>query len=169
MAKQFAQHAFQNRGKTFAGFTPDAEEGLRNYTWPGNVRELLNVVERTALVWEGHGPITAKALAITGGGSSSGFANNGAGNGGGTGKLELVKAPLDLQGEDGILSYTELKKRWSDSFEREYLTAILARHQGNVSAAAREAKIDRSNFLRLLRRHQLKAQEYRKVGGSQAA
>ena len=66
--------------------------------------------------------------------------------------------------EDGTIeSYTELKKRWSDSFEREYLVATLNRHGGNVSAAAREAKLDRSNFLRLLRRHGLRAQEYRKV------
>ena len=54
-----------------------------------------------------------------------------------------------------------LKKKWSDSFEREYLIASLAKHHGNVSAAARDAKLDRSNFLRLLRRHGLKAQPYR--------
>jgi transcriptional regulator of acetoin/glycerol metabolism len=58
-------------------------------------------------------------------------------------------------------SYTDLKKRWSDSFEREYLVSTLNKHHGNVSAAARESKLDRSNFLRLLRRHGLKAQEYR--------
>lgn len=67
---------------------------------------------------------------------------------------------LDLQ--DPIESYTKLKKRWSFSFEREYLVAILNRHDGNVSAAAREANIDRSNFLRLLRRHRMTAQEFRK-------
>jgi len=59
-------------------------------------------------------------------------------------------------------SYTTLKKRWSFLFEREYLVAILNRHDGNVSAAAREAHLDRSNFLRLLRRHRMTAQEFRK-------
>jgi DNA-binding NtrC family response regulator len=57
--------------------------------------------------------------------------------------------------------YMDMKKKWIDAFEREYLTGILERHQGNVSASAREAKLDRSNFLRLLRRHGLKAQVFR--------
>ncbi len=164
MSQQFADRAFKARGKTFAGFTPDAEEALRTFTWPGNVRELLNVIERTALVWEGNGPITLKALSIPTGGGTGGFGGTGTGgfNGGGP-KLELVKSPLDLQGEGGSVSYTDLKKKWTDSFEREYLVSILARHRGNVSAAARDARLDRSNFLRLLRRHSLKAQEYRKV------
>jgi len=158
MAIQFAERSFKGRGKTFAGFTPDAEESLRSYGWPGNVRELLNVIERTALIWEGNGAITPDAMALprtqTG---ASPF-----GGGGGGGKLELVRSPLESQIQSGE-SYSDLKKRWADSFEREYLLSTLARTGGNVSAAAREAKIDRSNFLRLLRRHNLRAQEYRKV------
>jgi transcriptional regulator of acetoin/glycerol metabolism len=59
--------------------------------------------------------------------------------------------------------YTSLKKEWCDSFEKQFLVTTLNRNGGNVSAAAREAKLDRSNFLRLLRRHGLKAQEYRKA------
>jgi DNA-binding NtrC family response regulator len=151
MAIQFAERAFGARGKRFAGFTTEAESGLTSYAWPGNVRELLNVIERTALIFEGTGQVTLKALTIPAGGV--GVGGNGA-------KLELVKSPYDLAGGEGG-SYTELKKKWSDSFEKEYLVATLARHHGNVSAAAREAKLDRSNFLRLLRRHGLRAQEYR--------
>lgn len=60
-------------------------------------------------------------------------------------------------------SYTDLKKKWCDSFERQYLITLLHKTEGNVSAAAREAKLDRSNFLRLLRRHGLKSNEYRKA------
>jgi len=58
-------------------------------------------------------------------------------------------------------SYTVLKKKWSEAFEKEYLTNVLAKHQGNVTAASREAAVDRSNFLRLLRRHQIDASVYR--------
>ena len=61
----------------------------------------------------------------------------------------------------------EMKKQWVDAFEKEYLVNTLTRHDGNVSAAAREAKLDRSNFLRLLRRHGVKAQDFRKVGGEE--
>jgi transcriptional regulator with GAF, ATPase, and Fis domain len=158
MAKQFTERAFQARGKTFGGFTPESEEALRQYGWPGNVRELLNVVERAALVYQGGGTVSPRDLALPGGGSARPASN------GHAGKIEMVStSPLgaDALGGGG---YMDLKKKWGDAFEREYLIGALARHAGNVSAAAREAKIDRSNFLRLLRRHGLKAQDYRKVG-----
>lgn len=81
--------------------------------------------------------------------------------------------PLDNksenEGENATLSYTELKRRWSDDFEKDYLVNALARHEGNVSAAAREAKLDRSNFLRLLRRHHINAEAYRKTAAKIAA
>jgi DNA-binding NtrC family response regulator len=157
MATQFAERAFRSRGKTFGGFSPEAEEAFRGYTWPGNVRELLNVVERTALVWEGNGPLSAKALSLPiapGGAAAHNLYAP---------RLEAVTSPFQPASAAGVESYTDLKKKWSDQFEREYLVSVLNRHGGNVSAAAREAKLDRSNFLRLLRRHQLSAQEYRKV------
>ena len=154
MAKQFAERAFQSRAKNFGGFTPDAEEAMSNYNWPGNVRELLNVVERTALIWEGTGPITPTTLGLpasSSGGSSVGRTPN----------LTVVEG-----GEDA--TYTELKKKWCDSFEREFLLHALERTRGNVSAAARLAKLDRSNFLRLLRRHGIVAEQFR-AGGAKPA
>jgi len=56
-----------------------------------------------------------------------------------------------------------MKKKWSEVFEREYLMSVLNRTQGNVTAAAKESGIDRSNFLRLLRRHGIHAESFRNV------
>jgi DNA-binding NtrC family response regulator len=156
MSNQFAERAFQARNKVFSGFSLEAQDGLRQYSWPGNVRELLNVIERAALTWTGSGTISLKALSIPRDTTSSG---------GGTTRPRLEIMSNTAMGEGSEAgTYTELKKKWSDSFEREYLISTLSRNGGNVSAAAREAKLDRSNFLRLLRRHELKAQEYRKPG-----
>lgn len=41
------------------GFSPPAQDALRDYRWPGNVRELRNVVERAVYRWERDGPIEA--------------------------------------------------------------------------------------------------------------
>jgi DNA-binding NtrC family response regulator len=161
MAKTFAERAYQSRGKAFGGFTPDAENALQSYNWPGNVRELLNVIERTALVTLGNGSVGTKDLGISF--SRNGGTANGSGTtfGGGAGAGLALVEPVSGDG------YMDLKKRWSNSFEREYLVSTLKKHEGNVSAAAREAKLDRSNFLRLLRRHGVKAQEFRVPGSPQ--
>ncbi len=148
MAVQFAERSFRARGKAFEGFAPDAEKSLYDYSWPGNVRELLNVIERVALVWESHGPVSVKTLGLPASsvkvGDSIPYATTG-------------PKPVDEE------SYIILKKKWVKSFEQEYLNTLLNRYDGNVSAASRAAQMDRSNFLRLLRRHRLHAREFRKA------
>jgi transcriptional regulator with GAF, ATPase, and Fis domain len=44
-------------------------------------------------------------------------------------------------------------------FTRDYLDALLRRHGGNVSAAGREAGIDRSWIIALARRHGVRVRE----------
>ena len=61
------------------------------------------------------------------------------------------------------LSYAAMKKQLTTEFEYRFLTNLLEKYRGNVTLAAREAKVDRSNFLRLMRRHHLKAQPYRQA------
>jgi anaerobic nitric oxide reductase transcription regulator len=174
MAQQFAERAFVKRGKKFSGFTAESQAALQGYRWPGNVRELLNVVERAALVDRATGK-TVDVCPFMGVQPASQMAHAApltlVQGGTGTGATSALtppaaqptaqKDPVVLTLQDPIESYTSLKKRWSLSFEREYLAAMLARHGGNVSAAAREAHLDRSNFLRLLRRHRMTAQEFR--------
>jgi DNA-binding NtrC family response regulator len=177
MAKFFANNAFESRGKHFPGFTPDAETAIQNYNWPGNVREMQNVIERVALVHVGTSPITPSNLTIPTGKSGQviGFPTNRANlsvvQGGGAPSTGVSPAPTGptntnpaTNGTTETGSYMEMKKQWVDAFEKEYLVNTLTRHDGNVSAAAREAKLDRSNFLRLLRRHAVKAQDFRQVG-----
>jgi DNA-binding NtrC family response regulator len=161
MATQFAENAFRSRAKAFKGFSPEAEQEMKNYSWPGNVRELLNVVERTALIFEGNGAVTGPSLGIPAGGGSRAAAPGGLSVVPSSTKMDFT---LSATATGEVASFTDLKKQWSDSFECEYLVNTLTRHNGNVSAAARESKLDRSNFLRLLRRHNLKAQTYRKPG-----
>jgi transcriptional regulator with GAF, ATPase, and Fis domain len=102
---------------------------LARHSWPGNIRELRNHLERCLALRRAdppESPETAPAVAATGG---------------------LVDATLPMR---------EARERWQGACERSYLEEILRRNDGNVTAAARAAGVDRSNFYRLLWRHGLR-------------
>jgi len=52
--------------------------------------------------------------------------------------------------------FHQARERAIQVFEKSYLQALLERHGGSASAAAREANIARSYFYRLLEEHGLK-------------
>jgi transcriptional regulator with PAS, ATPase and Fis domain len=99
---------------------------LARHPWPGNVRELRNYVERCLAMRE-RTPLTAPAA---------------------------PKAGQD--GIDWTRPYREARDAWTSTFERRYLVECLARHNDNVTAAARGAGLDRMYFYRLLWRHRLR-------------
>jgi len=165
MANYFAKRAFIARHKDFAGFTAEADMAIKEYAWPGNVRELENVIERAALIHQGVGPVSAQILGVTQRSSAAVLKPNFKVIEGGKTEFTPVADSLSrdavLADTGSVKSYMDLKKQWVDAFEKEYLTQILKKYDGNVSAASREACLDRSNFLRLLRRHDIKAAIFR--------
>jgi DNA-binding NtrC family response regulator len=52
-------------------------------------------------------------------------------------------------------SFIEARDNALERFERDYLQALLKQHDGQVTAAAKDAKLARSHFYRLLERHGL--------------
>jgi hypothetical protein len=62
-------------------------------------------------------------------------------------RFETVEREEPLQ-----LPYKQAREQVLQRFEREYVVALLLRHQNNVSEAARAAGIDRSYLHRLIRR-----------------
>jgi two-component system response regulator HydG len=116
---------------------------LREQRWPGNVRELEHAIE--------HAVVMAKSNTIV------------------PGDLPMVKeatssafeevSPRSGNADDGSLlghlvglPYAHAKKQALEVFEQAYLEAVLKRTGGNVSEAARQAGLDRSNFRRVLKK-----------------
>jgi len=50
------------------------------------------------------------------------------------------------------LSYADAKERAGTTFDRTYVDRLLQRVDGNMSEAARQAGMDRSNFRRLVKK-----------------
>jgi DNA-binding NtrC family response regulator len=119
--------------------SPDILAQLMAHDWPGNIRELRNVVERGLSLEGGAMPLELGAGA--GVGEATGDA--GAYAGGAMGK-EVLSRP-----------FKEAKGLLVESFEREYLTHLLARHHGNISRAALEAGIDRNYIHRLVKKYNI--------------
>ena len=115
---------------------------LERHDWPGNVRELRNVVERALslgaaalgdLAEHGRPPAAVPdpdAVVATRATSSPG--------------ADVLELP-----------FKEAKAALVESFERDYLQALLARHRGNISRAASEAGIDRNYIHRLVKKYGL--------------
>jgi DNA-binding NtrC family response regulator len=70
----------------------------------------------------------------------------------------VPESPLPLTSPvDVSIPYSEARRRLLDAFEREYVNALLERHEGNVTQAAAAAQVDRVHLHRLIRRHRLKS------------
>ena len=110
---------------------PEVQARLARHRWPGNVRELRNVVEHCATF----GELPPDEAFEPGHAELDGSPLAGA-------------RPMDLE-----RSYKDLRADWIRAFEQEYLHRLLAETDGNVSAAARRAGVDRTHLYRLLWRN----------------
>jgi DNA-binding NtrC family response regulator len=124
-----------------------ASQALERYAWPGNVRELQNVIERACVLADGP-TVTVKDLPDHVLHSAP----------------RQVAPPSDVSAavagvpsSGGDLTLKDAKERWLQVLEVAYLRDLLARHDGNVSSAAKAAGIDRKTFHRLINKYDLRA------------
>jgi DNA-binding NtrC family response regulator len=125
LASFFLERFSGRYGKSLSG-SPRFYEALLGQRWPGNVRQLKNVMERLTALHPG-------------------------------GVLEPQDIAEDMPANSAVsslssLPWKEAREQYLASFELSYAQALLARCDGNVSAAAREAGVDRKTFYALLRR-----------------
>ena len=109
-----------------------AMQGLLAHDWPGNVRELRNVLERAVYMARAAGSSELGDVAIQASASN-----------------ENASA-FSFEAEK---SYRDTRARFESEFERRYVKWLLGRHGNNVSAAAREAKMDRKHLHELAKKH----------------
>lgn len=145
LVEHFLKKCRQQMKKDVKGLTPEALRKLMLHDWPGNVRELENTIEyavamtRNDMVGEDYilpGKVTPSEL---------GFGLNSA--------RERSSAEVE-----GLKSLKDAR----DAFERDYLTQVLALAEGNVSHAAKIAGKYRADFYDLLKKHDLRADDFKK-------
>jgi DNA-binding NtrC family response regulator len=119
--------SFTPPGRTLV-ISPEDMSRVQRHSWPGNVRELRNVIERACVLSKGDSLNLDDAF------------------------VESAAPALGIRTD---LPFKEAKGQLVELFEREYIVDLMRRHKMNLSAAAREAQIDRKHLRELIRKYGL--------------
>ena len=146
LAEFFASRAGREMGLKAGRFSADTYQVLRHYSWPGNVRELQNVIRR------------AMALTADDVIGVDDLPDNIVAAAGRHAQHDSDELNKSLPPGDG---FSALKAKHVAEFEQQYLHEIMERLRGDVSAAAKEAKVPRGTLYRLLKSHDIEPSRFR--------
>ena len=143
LVEYFFRKFSQQMKKDVKGLTPEALRKLMMHEWPGNVRELENTIEYAVAM-------TQKDMV------TEDFVLQG--------KVGGAERGVNLSPErpGGQSESLRPLKDARDAFERDYLVQVLSMTEGNVSQAAKLAGKYRADFYDLLKKHDLRADEFKK-------
>ena len=131
LAVHFLARAAELQSRRALALSEPARAALLAHDWPGNVRELRNAMERALVVAAGP---TIELADLPQAVSRS------------------EAPPRSADAFTAALPLGEARRRAHDSFDREYLEAALARHDGNVSRTAQALGVHRQSLQKMLRR-----------------
>jgi DNA-binding NtrC family response regulator len=127
-------HQFKDQyRKEIKTIDPGAIDRLREHTWPGNVRELRNIMERIVILSDSPTVTREDVSAVLGQEQQSpGLPQN----------LEELKKAKKIAREKAV-----------EHIERAFILDALTRNNWNVSQAAREIGIQRTNLHALMKKY----------------
>jgi DNA-binding NtrC family response regulator len=138
LAYHFLQKYARRASKDLRRISAEALRMLRDQPWHGNVRELENAIEHAVVMCRGDAILPGDLPFARAHGSDGPAAH-------GTGEVHF-------DGDLAELAYTDAKDKATAAFDKHYVEKLMARTGNNISEAARQAGMDRSNFRRLLKR-----------------
>lgn len=134
LANHFLKKYSKDSGKNISYISAEAMKELFLYDWPGNVRELENVIHRAVILCRGD-TLRPEDIVIT--------------------KSNDVRTPKNLKELKEIKR--RLKARSIEGIERSFILDALSRNNWNISKAAEEVGMQRTNFHSLMRKYGIKS------------
>ncbi len=141
LAHHFLQEFATACNKPCPRMSPDALRLLERYQWPGNIRELRNVMERVVVLCDSDSVRVRDLPAYI---------------------REQARLGKQIH---AAMGYKAAREQWLESQGSQYLTTLLRRHHGNISAVAREAQISRKSVYVLLRRFDIDPRQFSALSG----
>ncbi len=145
LADHFLRSVCNELGLPQKRFSVAAIQSMMHKSWPGNVRELQNFLRRVALFSPeeeiGAADIRAAQDSLYGSAAES------------------------RQGEESngkaVKPYQQAKEELLENFTREYITRLLGQTEGNVTRASDIAGISRTALQKIMRRYEIRSEDFR--------
>lgn len=140
LTKHFLKKYCERIGKAIPEIDVEAMEMLMNYFWPGNVRELEHTMERLTILMEGN---VIKPQEVS---------------------AALYRSEVHAKSmiPRNIYELKNVKKQIKDTsvqeIEKLFIVESLIRNNWNISKAARDVQMQRSNFQTLMKKYGIKKQ-----------
>ncbi len=135
--------------KHIVGFDDRAVSRLTEYDWPGNVRQLRNAVERAVILCE-KDTITLKELPVLGD----------------RGDVEQLIDHVPSTNAELKKIKAEIRQKAVYKVEKNFVLNALMKNSWNVTRAAQNTGLQRTNFQALMRKHNIQLPQDNKPDGS---
>ncbi len=138
LVERFLADFSADRAGGVLGCSREAMTVLSAHRWPGNVRQLRNAIERACALAHGSDLMLDDLPA------------------------EITRGGTDFAVADTTTeSFQAMKARKIAAIEINYVSALLRRHDGNVTHCAQQAGMSRSAFQKLMQRYDIKSSGFR--------
>jgi DNA-binding NtrC family response regulator len=139
LAHHFLTKYNQHLNKNVHAISGEVLQILKTYSFPGNVRELENIIEHAVALEKGD-ILLPDSLP------------------------DQIKKPQNNFVLDIPITSVVLRKARRDvveAFEKKFIIERLRNHKGNVTAASKEAQIERQSFQRLMKKYDINSSDFR--------
>lgn len=141
LAYYFLDQLSREAKKEITGFSPEAMNLLMQHHWPGNVRELKNVIERLVIMSDDE-LLGQKHVQST-------MQDN---------DVDLIRTVPKIS--NGLKeAKKKIREAAAEDLERAFIIHALARNDWNVTRAAEDTGMQRTNFQALMRKHSIRLKD----------
>ncbi|MDM8518315.1 sigma-54 dependent transcriptional regulator, partial [Desulfobacterales bacterium HSG16] len=142
IAYHFLKQFSHNMNKNISGFNDDAVRRLMEYEWPGNVRQLRNMIERAAILCE-NDQINLKDIPLLDE----------------MGEIELLIECIPKTNEELKTVKKKIRQKAVERVEKNFVLNALVKNEWNATRAARNTGLQRTNFQKLMKKHDIRLQQ----------